>query len=84
MAAVVCKFCNEPIRWAVTDAGKRMPLNPTPDRNGNVVLLPGGQGMNARVLSGPALLQWRGQLWMPHFVTCPHVSSPMRLRRPGT
>lgn len=31
-----CSSCNAPIRWAITQAGKRMPLNPSPVQGGNV------------------------------------------------
>lgn len=80
-----CKYCNEPIRWVATEGGKPMPINAVPDRNGNVVILPGGMGTRVKVLSGSDLLTWRGQLFMPHFATCPQTAAtPMRPRRTET
>ena len=29
-----CRDCNQPIRWAETERGKRVALNPWPDRDG--------------------------------------------------
>lgn len=33
-----CRACGEPMTWAITEAGRRMPLNVGPDPKGNVVL----------------------------------------------
>lgn len=84
MPRPVCRYCNEPIRWVRTEGGREMAINPVPDRNGNIVLLPGGLGQRARKLSGARLLEWRGQLWMPHIVTCTNLRSPACLRRTRT
>lgn len=34
----LCRSCNAPIRWAVSEAsGKRIPLDPEPSEDGNIV-----------------------------------------------
>lgn len=33
-----CRYCGEPVVWALTKTGKRMPVDPQPDPAGNVVL----------------------------------------------
>jgi hypothetical protein len=84
MPRPTCRYCDQPIRWVRTESGSEMPINAAPDRNGNVVLVPDGVGHRARVLAGKRLLEWRGQLWMPHFVTCANMPSPIRPRRTRT
>jgi hypothetical protein len=32
----VCRSCQAPIRWEMTDSGKRIPLDPEPVENGNL------------------------------------------------
>jgi hypothetical protein len=34
----VCRSCHQSITWAVTQKGKRMPLDPEPTAAGNIVL----------------------------------------------
>ncbi|MDN5861747.1 MAG: hypothetical protein L0H84_24365 [Pseudonocardia sp.] len=68
-----CNYCAAPLRWALTAAGKRMPLDAAPDaQRGNVLLL----GGRAAVLGpGPARgARSDGQtLYLPHAVFCPHA-----------
>jgi hypothetical protein len=72
-----CRSCEAEVRWVVVVAsGKRMPLDPQPVADGNVVLLSGNE--TVRVLSkaeaerraaqpgGP------GPLYKSHFATCPN------------
>jgi len=67
-----CPSCNERIRWAVTTAGRRQPLNAEPNEKGNVAVYTDGTGtLRARALTAerPSLehLEWRA---MPHVATC--------------
>ena len=32
-----CSSCHRPVRWVLTEAGKRMPIDPEPSDSGNVV-----------------------------------------------
>jgi hypothetical protein len=65
-----CRRCKAPIRWVVTEHGKKIPLDREPVPEGNVVAvrLPDG-GWVAHVLK-------KGEAWpdtehyRPHFVTC--------------
>lgn len=67
-----CPSCHKPIRWAITAAGKRQPVNAEPDDKGNLAVYTDGTGtLRARVLTAdrPTLehLEWRA---MPHVATC--------------
>lgn len=67
-----CPSCHQRIRWAITAAGRRQPINPDPDEQGNLAVYTDGTGtLRARVLTKerPALehLEWRA---MPHVATC--------------
>ncbi|WP_425244825.1 hypothetical protein [Streptomyces sp. NEAU-NA10] len=67
-----CPSCNEPIRWAITEAGRRQPVNPEPDDRGNVAVYTDATGtLRARALTKdrptPEHLEWRA---MPHVATC--------------
>lgn len=72
-----CRSCGEPITWAITANGKRMPLDAEPSMEGNVVLTRAEPGETpiARVLAGDALAEARlaaVPLHLLHHVTCPH------------
>lgn len=72
-----CRSCGAPMRWAVTTAGKRMPLDPQPSDRGNVHVDDDG---TATVL-GPLEVQAHdGPLYVPHFATC---DDPDRFRKAG-
>lgn len=65
-----CRSCHDPIVWAVTEAGKRIPLNAEPVIGGNMTLT----GSTARMLSadGQRLAATMQQpRHVAHFVTCP-------------
>lgn len=57
-----CKSCGRPIVWAVTLAGKRIPLNPRRD----VVY-----DLDEDILGNPPTAIARGQFHLSHFLTCP-------------
>ncbi len=81
----VCELCGRDIVWAVTPAGKRMPLDPErldeDDARGNVGVRRDHHGrVLARVLSAAEPLragEWRA---VPHFATCPNYQRPSRAR----
>lgn len=73
----VCSKCKAPITWAYTESGKRMPLDPLPHPDGNVVYA--GDGADrVRVLKkadqGDLFLAGL-QRYNSHFVTCPAADS---------
>jgi len=72
-----CRSCRMPIRWVVTQNGKRMPLDPVPDPEGNVWI----EGMENGVpkvqvaltaADVPANVPIR---YVSHFVSCPDRDS---------
>lgn len=63
-----CRDCKKPIRWATTRRGSKMPLDPDPVPDGNVVLEVDGV---ARVLSRGEQHQGPGARYASHFNTCP-------------
>lgn len=79
-----CRRCGAPITWAITEKGRRMPLDRDPVPDGNVVITelagvrsPGGMIPRVHVLhkdENPP-----GQRYKAHFATCP--SRPKRGRR---
>lgn len=80
-----CRDCAEPVRWERTERGRKVRLNPQPDRLGSVALIPTSLGTVARILTGGELAGWRGQLWMPHWATCAHNGRGVRgAQRAGT
>ena len=67
-----CRSCTQPVIWAKTKTGKRMPVNAEPSEDGNIRLARINGGPYADVLS-PARLAAGTQepLRTSHFVTCP-------------
>lgn len=80
-----CSTCQEPIMWAVTTSGKRMPLDPVPVRNGNVILEGVGMAPNgdelprAHVLSKGDVPFGDPPRYVPHFATCPQADAHRQL-----
>lgn len=73
-----CRSCGAPIRWVETEHGKRMPIDPDPHPQGNVI--PWGWDENgakvvARVLTEPPIGR---DAWRSHFTTCPHATTHRR------
>jgi hypothetical protein len=72
----VCRSCGAPILWATTAAGgKRIPLDPDPQPDGNLLLTypsPGSAPLAVHV--DPEQLALDDQLrYLTHFVTCPQA-----------
>lgn len=64
-----CNFCPAPVIWAHTGKA-RMPINPEPAANGNVVLLP-RLGTPKAVINPAAHEYPRATRYTPHFDNCP-------------
>lgn len=68
-----CRSCGAPIEWALTTAGKRMPLDLEPAPQGNLVL--DDDGVVWAVAAAPvALLAKKPPLRQSHFATCPNAN----------
>jgi hypothetical protein len=70
-----CRECDRPIRWAITERGKRMPLDPEPTTDpvtGTAAVHQMDGDLHVRILgkNSPGLFdgEWR---MVPHFGTCP-------------
>jgi hypothetical protein len=70
--SVPCRSCGAPITWAITDQGKRMPLDAEPNPAGNVRLTL----TNAVVLRKDEV--YDGPRFMPHWATCPNADQHRR------
>lgn len=82
-----CSACQRPIWWGLTEYDKRMPVDPSPRKDGRVVRVHHARTGKVRlhVLTG-AELPWQEPEddavgpYMPHHVTCPHAD---QFRPPG-
>jgi hypothetical protein len=77
--ADTCRSCGQPIVWAVTRDGKRMPVDPDPDPEGNLVLTANLLGDHLVV---PVADLERGgapivdsDRRVSHFASCPNAAS---------
>jgi len=63
-----CRACRAPIKWARTEKGNAIPLDPGPRTDGNLELVPGKKDVVrvVRLDSPPSDFRW-----VTHFVTCP-------------
>lgn len=78
-----CRSCEAPIVWAVTAAGRAMPLDPDPTPDGNVVS--DGRDEQGRVqvivFAKPADVPADRPLrYASHFVSCPDADQHRRKR----
>ena len=73
-----CRSCGGPVAWAVTRAGKRLPVNPEPQAKGNLSIEQDGSKLRAALLLSDARDAARraGQpLYTSHFATCPDANA---------
>jgi hypothetical protein len=59
-----CKGCGKPIVWAVTRAGKKIPLDPKP----NVY------SIREQKPDGTKIVTMENSFYVSHFITCSHVN----------
>jgi len=72
----VCSSCGAQIFWAMTAAGKSMPLDRRPVENGNVIL---DENQIAEVISPTNRRALRGRkTFVSHFATCPNADQHRR------
>lgn len=77
--------CGAPIRWAVTEAGKGMPLDAADydaaDERANVAIMRDAAGtLRARVITAKRPLMGYERRAMPHFATCASSPAPKTRR----
>lgn len=85
----VCTSCGAPILWAVTETGKRIPVDREPVAGGNLRLATVERDADGKVtvcdISPPtarvvgATIDLfdpgdNGERWMPHHATCPQAN----------
>lgn len=66
-----CKSCGEPIDWAITRKGSRIPLDITSRPDANIVV--GGDGIARVVPAGEGVRT-------SHFATCPNARAHRRTK----
>jgi hypothetical protein len=69
-----CSSCDQPVRWVLTVAGKRMPLDPLPHPMGNVVFAIAGKSSVVMVVA-PKDLPVAAVSFRAHFATCPYAAA---------
>jgi hypothetical protein len=74
-----CTGCNAPIFWAVTSAGKRIPVDVTPVRGGNIRIFESPTTGVATALYQPKPAP-EEESYVSHFATCPEAASFRRRR----
>ncbi|GHA28889.1 hypothetical protein GCM10010372_30960 [Streptomyces tauricus] len=67
-----CRDCRRPILWTITEAGRRLAVDPDPDPAGNAACWRDGTGAwrSRRPSADLPLCGWE-RLHMPHIATCP-------------
>lgn len=80
-----CRSCGAPIAWASTAAGHRMPVDPKPVLDGNVVLdSTGGSTVPRAVVYRPGDPSMpSGDRYKSHFATCPNATKHRKKDRVG-
>ncbi len=86
--SATCRSCRQPVRWVETTTGRKMPLDPEPVEDGNVVetdVLHEGTSLErviVRVLALGTPPPPDRLLYRSHFATCPNAAQH-RQRRPS-
>lgn len=74
-----CLSCRKPVIWGITDAGKRIPVDPDPVADGNLAIGPENpprvRYLQKDDTTRPS--EWRG---VSHFATCPDAGKHRKSR----
>jgi hypothetical protein len=70
-----CRSCGAAIIWAVTETGKRMPVDAIPSDAGNILLADG-----IAVIAKNDDTAADNELHTSHFATCPHAAQHRKAR----
>ncbi|CAL9432780.1 hypothetical protein SUDANB21_02085 [Streptomyces sp. enrichment culture] len=69
--SALCPDCREPVLWTITEAGRRLAVDPTPTEDGNTAAYRDGVGtLRSRRPSEELPLLPYERLYMPHVATC--------------
>lgn len=72
-----CPTCRQPVLWTVTEAGKRLAVDPDPDEAGNTAVRRDGTGTyRSRRPSAELPLMGYERLHMPHVASCKGRQAP--------
>jgi len=71
-----CRSCGALIVWALTEGGKRMPVDTQADPEGSLALWRAEGEWRTKVIQS----DWHGPRYRPHFATCPDAESWRRPR----
>ncbi|MFJ4009420.1 hypothetical protein [Streptomyces sp. NPDC090026] len=73
-----CPTCHRTVRWTLTEAGRRLAVDPTPNPDGNTAVWRDGTGTwrSRRPTTDLPLTGWE-RLHMPHPATCPARQTPL-------
>lgn len=76
-----CTSCHASIVWAITDRSKRMPLDATPNPEGNMaVMRDETDTLVCRAITAERPLRPGERAYQPHFASCPNAE---RHRKPA-
>lgn len=74
-----CRNCHEPIAWVRNDkTGNTMPIDPTPNAHGNIVVAYVNGKLVAHVVLKSEQATISGTRFVAHFVTCPVLNNQRR------
>lgn len=65
-----CSRCGRQIGWVTTSNGRRMPIDPEPNKDGNVIVRREGRSRLVADVLSKDRPRPRGVAFMPHFATC--------------
>lgn len=68
-----CRSCGAPVTWTLTVKGKRIPLNPEPVPDGNIVPVIIDGERRARVVTEANPAPDGVQRFKSHYATCPQA-----------
>jgi hypothetical protein len=72
-----CRSCGAPIRWTRTEKGRRMPIDPEPVPEGNIVLRELDEATPLALSVPPAAFPDEPR-YLSHFATCPDAAKHRR------
>jgi len=77
-----CRSCGAEVRWALTERGKRMPLDPQPvdDTERELFVLRGRDQLLPTAVAVPAGAFEEEPHFRSHFASCPHAEQHRRSR----
>lgn len=66
-----CRSCGAPIRWALTERSRNIPVDPDPHPEGNL-RVEDRHGLDAAIIVAPGT---EPGLYRSHFATCPNAAT---------